>query len=134
MARLRSYRTQVGRRGAFLLFLALLDVLYGYSLIATPPSAVHLDLILSLAAWGWVWLSAGCLLAAGAFVRRDRIFFAIASMLKTAWAGAWAVVWIKDPIPRAWVSVAIWAAFAAIVLVVSTWPEVFPLKPGSHND
>lgn len=116
---------RVGRRGAFLLFLALLDVLYGYSLLVTPPQGPGLHLVLSLDVWGWCWVATGIALLLGAFVKRDRVFFALAAFIKSAWAGAWVSVWVADDFyPRAWVSVLIWAAFAAAVLVVASWPEV----------
>lgn len=119
-------RKRIGRRGVFLLFLGLLDILYGWSMLVTPLTpGIALHLVLPIEAWGWVWIGTGIFLIPGAFMRADRFFFAAASFLKAAWAGAWVSVWWQDPlIPRAWVSVAIWAAFAGVVLVVSTWPEV----------
>lgn len=118
-------RSRVGRRGLFLLFLALLDVLYGWSMLVTPLPGAGLHLILPITAWGWVWIGTGIYLTLGAFIRRDRSFFGAAAFLKAAWAGAWVSVWLSDPlIPRAWVSVTIWAAFAGVVLVVASWPEV----------
>jgi hypothetical protein len=116
----------VGRRGAFLLFLALVDLLYGYSQLTTPTSIVE---VFSSTTWGWIWIGIGVVLTAGAFVHRDRAAFGLAAFIKAAWAGMWVDVWISDAhVPRAWVSVVIWGAFAGVVLVVSTWPEVHPAQ------
>lgn len=127
---------RVGRRGLFLLFLALLDLLYGYSLLAAPISGggdgEPLLLVLPGVAWGWCWLGTGAALAVGAFTRRDRLYFALASFLMAAWAGAWAAAWLShndDASSRSWATVVIWGAFAGVVLVISTWPEVKPLSP-----
>lgn len=124
----------VGRRGAFLSFLSLLDVLYGYSILTVPTSPPRLHLLIPYWSWGYVWLAAGIVLFPGIWVRRDRFFYAVAAFMKAAWAGAWVDVWVNDSsVARAWVSVLIWAAFAALVLVVSTWPEVLPLKDAERG-
>lgn len=116
---------RIGRRGAFLLFLTLLDVLYGVSILQVPGALSRLHLVLSATGWGWWWIGTGVICCPAAFVRRDRLAFSLAAFLKAAWAGAWVDVWISDDfVPRAWVSVVIWLAFAMIVLVVSSWPEV----------
>lgn len=127
--KLKAVRERIGRRGAFLLFLALLDILYGWSMLVTPIPGPDLHLILPLDAWGWIWIGTGIYLIPGALIKRDRSFFALAAFLKAGWAGAWVSVWLSDPfIPRAWVSVVIWAAFAGVVLVVASWPEVQIVK------
>jgi len=116
---------RIGHRGSFLLFLALLDVLYGYSLWVTPPFQQIYNLSLSWTAWGAIWVSAGVILLIGAFVRDDRVPFAVASSIKAAWAAVWFKIWVLTPhvLPRAWVSVVIWLSFSALVGVISTWPE-----------
>jgi hypothetical protein len=124
---------RIGRRGLFLLFLALLDILYGWSLLASPPLALGLPLhlILPQMSWAWLWISTGLFLVPGAFLKADRLFFALAAFLKAAWAGAWVDVWLSDAFfPRAWVSVVIWGAFAGVVVVIATWPEVRTIKGG----
>lgn len=125
----RFTRTKIGRRGAFLLFLALVDILYGYSMMVAGSPAIKLDLILDSTAWGWWWIATGIACLAGALLDRDRLFYGLAAFTKAAWAMTWVNVWIQDPaVPRAWVSVAIWGGFSGIVLVISTWPEVVFIK------
>ena len=116
---------RVGRRGAFLAFLALLDFAYGYSLYLVPASQRAYDLLLPWQAWGVVWLAVGAVCAGGMVLRTgaDRLAFSLAAALKTCWAAVFVRVWLLDHLPRGWVSVVIWLAFAAVVLLVSSWPE-----------
>jgi len=112
-----------GHRGAFLLFLALLDGLYGYSLFIEPGPTVSIDLWFPVPVWAIIWLVTGLILLTGVFAIHDRIHYALAATVKAAWAAAWLNIWIFGTVPRAWISVVIWAAFAATVVVVSSWPE-----------
>ena len=125
-------RHRIGRRGAFLLFLAILDAAVGYSLLTAPPAeiaAVHL--VLPPAFWAWAWLAVGAVCAVSAFLARDRAGFALAAGLKAAWAGVTARAWLIYHIPQGWVGVIFWLAFAITVLLISGWPEAPPppLKP-----
>lgn len=117
---------RVGRRGAFLAFLALLDLAYGWSLLETTPAQQRaLDLLLPWQAWAVIWLIVGAVCAAGTLLRTgaDRLAFSLAAALMTCWALVFVRVWLYDHLPRGWVSVVIWLAFAAVVLLVSSWPE-----------
>ena len=121
----RKVVRRVGRRGAFLAFLAVLDVAYGWSLYVVSPAHRVYDLLLPWQAWGIIWLSVGAVCAIGAVLRTgaDRVAFALAAALKTFWGLVFVRVWLYDHVPRGWVSVVIWLAFAAVVLLVSSWPE-----------
>lgn len=114
---------RIGHRGSFLLFLALLDFAYGYSLIAAPPQERVFDLLLPWAVWGWIWVGTGAVLFAGSLVIRDRIAYSLAALLKVVWAGVFAEVWLVQNLPRGFVSVVVWAAFALTVILISGWPE-----------
>ena len=119
-------RYRIGRRGSVLLFFFVLDVLFGYSFLAEPASfANKADLLLSYYAWGWIWIGVGIICLISAPMKSDRVAYACASAIKTAWALASGYAWIKDGIPRLWVSVVIWLAFAGLVLIISSWPESF---------
>jgi hypothetical protein len=114
---------RAGHRGAFLGFLTLLDCLYGYSLVSTPPvQFTGYYLLLPIHTLGWIWLGAGIFLSTGIFLRTDRLHFATASVVFVAWAGLFVNLWWQG-LSRAWVSVVLWAAFAGIILIVSSWPE-----------
>lgn len=117
---------RLGHRGAFLLFLAILDFLYGYSIITEPvPGLGSYDTFLPVPAWGWIWVGVGVICLLRAPFARDRVAYASAAGLKVAWAGLFAHLWLIQDFPRGWVSVVIWLCFAATVLIISSWPEPY---------
>jgi hypothetical protein len=130
--RLRGHATalgrRTGRRGAFLLFLAILDFSYGYALLTTSIAALRAspDLLLPMHTWGLIWIAAGAVCLSGVMARHDWPQFAAAATLKAAWAAVYANIWINQHSANAWVSVVVWMAFALTVLVVASWPE--PVK------
>ena len=127
---LRGLAARAGHRGAFLSFLALLDLAVAYSLwVTTPAQRRTLDLFLPWPWWAAVWAATGLACAAGIFARRDRAAFTAAAATKAAWAGVMADTWLAQGVPRGWVPVVIWAAFALTVLLVSSWPEPPPRVP-----
>jgi hypothetical protein len=126
----------VGHRGAFLAFLALLDLLYGYSLLVTDtPSRIY-DLLLPWPSWGIIWLTVGAFIATGIPMRNDRFQFGAAIAIKAIWGALFVRVWLIDRAERGWVSVVIWMSFALAVLVVAGWPEPWlpSPPPGSSDD
>jgi hypothetical protein len=124
-ARAASLARRLGRRGAFLCFLAVLDFSYGYALLSLSVPALRAspDLLLPVHAWGWIWVAAGAVCLSGAPLRRDWPQYAVAVALKAAWAAVYADVWIVQHSVNSWVSVVVWASFALTVLVVASWPE-----------
>lgn len=126
---LSTPRRVIGHRGTALLFFALLDLIYGTSMLLAPaetlatPAYVFLAQILPIPVWAGVWLAVGLLCLMQAFMRLDRLAFACASGLKVGWGLVHLVGWIAVDLPRAYVSAAIWLAFAGFVQVISTWPE-----------
>lgn len=120
-------RQVIGHRGAFLLFLFVLDVLFGYSIYITDLHEPKLYPILPEQGWAILWMFVGIVCFFSAFLGgyRDRIAFGLSAFLKTAWALRYAWLWYLG-VPFSWVAVSVWLAFAAIVLVISSWPE--PVK------
>ena len=120
---------RIGRRGASLLFLALLDLVYAVSLLALPaetrntPGFVFLVQLLPLGVWGAIWAGVGVLCLAQAFMRVDRSAFAAASSLKVAWGVVYLAGWAIGAIPRGYVSAAVWLAFAGFIQVIAGWRE-----------
>jgi hypothetical protein len=114
---------RAGRRGAFLAFLTILDVAYGYALFATAAPQRALDLFLPWQAWGIIWMATGAVCSTGILLRRDRFQFTAAAALKASWGFLYADIWLVQHAPRGWVSVAVWLAFAATVLIIAGWPE-----------
>jgi hypothetical protein len=125
--RLRGHAARLGRmlghRGAFLLFLAVLDISYGYSLEATAAPQRLWDLFLPWEWWGGIWIAVGAVCAASAFLPADRVAFGAAAALKTGWAAVMADVWLFQDVPRGWVSAVVFGCFALAILDVSSWPD-----------
>lgn len=118
---------QVGRRGVFLLFVALLAAALALSM--TNPSqvqAVTLGRVIPPVAWSIVWAAAAVLCLIQAFTRRDQVAFAVISCVVTVWASMYLVGWLTGVADRGWLAATIYYALAVVALVISTWPE--PLR------
>ena len=125
-------RCHVGFRGAFLLFLGLLDVIYGWSMFTEGGATglVHqITLFLPWQAWGILWIVVGASLLFGAFRWKDKQYFAVATSIKFLWAAFWFSAWYFDGVPRGWVSTIVWATFGMLVFIVSYWPEPRGVTP-----
>lgn len=120
---------RIGRRGSVLLFLTLLDWLYGLSLarpdigVRQSPSVRYIADIAPLCAWATLWLAVGVVCLVGAFSRRDQWAFAVAEALKVLWGVTLTLGWAFGGLDRGWVAGVIWMAFAGLVAVVASWPE-----------
>lgn len=140
--RYRSLLLRIGRRGASLLFLALLDFAIAASLYPVPdgliqtPLYMEISKIAPLPVWAVVWFIVGLACLFYAFKIQDRIAFSLAAAIKALWATIYVVAWIDVQPPRAWVGASVFFAFGAWVLIISTWPEVLPIhhiEPESHD-
>jgi nitrate reductase NapE component len=120
---------QIGRRGAFLLFLSVLDFIFAYGLAfptarsAGNPTTMFLASILPLWAWGLAWALVGLSCLVFAFRRKDRIGYAAAMSLKAFWAVLFLIGWLFAGVERGYLSTAIWGAFGFIVWLISGWQE-----------
>lgn len=131
---------RVGRRGSFLLFLALLDVTNAFAL-ATPdkqassmPAYVFLASILPLWCWAIPWAGVGLLCLFYAFRKNDAVAYGVAMFLKVFWALVFLLGWIFVHVDRGYLSTTVWGAFAAVLLLIATWPEPDDISYGEHND
>ena len=125
MRHLDALRHRVGRRGACLLFFALLDAIYAASLTSAPASDTYqfLDSLMPLTWWAGVWACVGGMCVIQAFQHTDRVAFAAASALKVVWGLAQLIGWAFGDIPRGYVAATIWLALAAFVQVIAGWQE-----------
>ncbi len=119
---------RVGRRGASLLFFALLDFVYAFSLLAPTGEVARsstftfLEHIAPLWFFGIMWAAAGVFCAVNAFRRVDWSGFVAAISIKVIW-GLLYVGAAFAGLPRAYVGAAIWLCLAGWVAIISSWPE-----------
>lgn len=115
--------TRVGRRGAALLFFALLDLVYACALLtaARPLTTFYawMDEILPLAAWAACWAAVGVVCLVFAFVRRDTTAFMAAVAIKVGWGLPALLGWIHGDVPLGYLSAVIWLGFAAFVYLIA---------------
>lgn len=129
--------SRIGRRGAALLFFALLDVIYCYALLTAARPLVSfyefLDSTLPLTVWAIVWGGVGLICLTYAFRTYDTVGFMFAVALKVAW-GLFALLgWLAGEIDRGYVSAVIWLGFAAFVhLIAGGVPPATP-RPVSRR-
>lgn len=120
---------RIGRRGAFLAFLALLDVIYSYALLyptpraASNPTYVFLAAVMPLWAWGLLWGAVGAICLLYALKKHDGPGYAAAMFLKVLWALMFLLGWLFADVERGYLSTAIWGAFAAVLAIIASWPE-----------
>lgn len=125
----------IGRRGCSMLFLALLDLVYGWSICAAPAETRveagyrYITSLLPADAWAAAWVIVGLICLTCAFRAQDRAGFAAASALKAGWGLVFLCGWFHG-VPRGYASAAVWLAAAAWLLIISTWPEAPPRRPG----
>jgi hypothetical protein len=93
-SRRRVFAGHPGRRGSFLVFMGIGKVCWGVGLIVEPPATDGLRLLTRMAplhCWAWVWILAGTITFASAWVRfgRDGWGFVAASVPPALWAFAY---------------------------------------------
>ena len=131
MVTLRRVGLHVGHRGVFLALFGIVYLLLGYSYIGvhiTPQVRHALRIALQVAplpvyAWGWVTTGAISVLCGLFCPGRKAVGFAAAILMPAIWSLVYTDAWLEGGIPRAWVSVAVFAALAAAVAVVAGMPD-----------
>jgi hypothetical protein len=133
--RIRTVRvlkqSKLGFRGAFLLGLAMIDVIYGLTLLLpsteTRAGSAYAwrSEFLPTEAWGALWILVGVFLSTQAWARRDRAAYAVAVAVKLLWAVIAIMSWVLGPVPAsgAWGLGSIFLAFAWLTFVASLWSE-----------
>lgn len=112
---------QIGRRGAFLAFLALLDGAYAYGTWITPATP-HYSMILTPHQWAACWAVVAAACTVGVFMRRDRVPYSLAAAIKVCWSAVFFRLWLES-YPYALINAVFWLVFALIVFMVSSWPD-----------
>lgn len=127
----RRVARQVGHRGAVLFLFGIIALLYGVSLITTPPvpnpPGLRLLLgVMGLHGWGATLTAAGVIAILCSPLRQGRDWpgFAALVLVWLPWSLSFFVSWWPDGSnPRGWVSAVVFVAFAGIPAVCATWEE-----------
>jgi hypothetical protein len=126
---LRRLVRRIGRRGAALMFFAVLDLLYGWWLLDPLESTVRaagyrwLASVLPLSAWGLIWLLVGVLCLVGTVVHEDSMAWVAAMAIKVMWGTLWILGWWLADVPRGWAQAGFWLPLAALVALLAGWAE-----------
>lgn len=122
-------KARLGRRGTFLLLLAVIDVAYGYSLIgpsaeaSTSSAVIWRQHFAPTLVWGGGWLLVGAILIVSAFMQHDAFGYATAIGWKILWSLMALLSWAFGDVDRGWVLAVIFGVFGGMVAVVSGWSE-----------
>ncbi|MDX3507379.1 hypothetical protein PV755_00320 [Streptomyces caniscabiei] len=113
----------------FLLILGVGKTCWGISFLVDPPTAQGLELLTrlcSLRDWAWLWIAAGIVTGASAFLRvgRDLYGFVAALVPPTVWAIAYAAAVVSGDYSRG-LYVAIWylTSHVGVIMWAATVPE-----------
>lgn len=123
----------LGRRGAILLSYGVVWAIVGYGQITSPaPDLRGLRLLLqmmSLDAWGWIWVVSGLVAIVSAWLPQGRDWpgFLALPLMVLPWMVSYFLAWVLGDFPRGWVATVVWGAIAAPVLVAAGWAE--PARP-----
>lgn len=136
----RRIARRVGHRGALLILLGMIAMLYGVSLITTPPvpNPPGLRLLLGLMGlhgWGVTLAAAGVIAIACSPLKQPRDWpgFTALVFVWLPWSLSFFVSWWpQGDNPRGWVSCLVFAAFAAVPAVGANWDEP-PPDPGTRR-
>lgn len=133
---------RIGRRGACLLSLGVIQIVTGWTMIDSPPLAFHALTLFRLVpplTLGLLWLIPGAISLAYAFVRRtdnDSWGFVAAYLMPFIWGMAYVLSWfpLHDlPAGMGLRAAVIYWGYAALVQVISGWSEE-PSMEGAPSD
>ncbi|MEV6633868.1 hypothetical protein AB0M54_24265 [Actinoplanes sp. NPDC051470] len=131
---MRRLRQRVGRRGAALLFFALLDLVYCFALLNPPQPLTATYVWMTTLTPLWVcalcWGAVGMLCLVSAFLEQDTPAFVGAVALKIGWGLFTLFGWMADAVDRGYVSAVIWLAFAAFVYLIAGGIPAAPPRRG----
>lgn len=134
----RRLRKQLGRRGTYLLIIGLGKICWGASFIVDPPGTQGLQLLTrwcSIQHWAWLWILAGLITTASAFLKvgRDGWGFVAALVPPAVWAIAYLSAVIGGEYSRgAWVAAWYLTSHVGVILWASTVPE-YDVPPAPHK-
>ncbi|MFJ8208082.1 hypothetical protein [Streptomyces sp. NPDC096033] len=125
----RRLRKRLGRRGHFLVIIGGGKTSWGAGMIVDPPSTPGLSILTSAAplhCWAWLWIVAGAVTMASAFVQvgRDGIGFIAALVPPAVWALAYATAALDGEFSRG-IFVAVWylTSHVGVIMWAAATPE-----------
>ncbi|MFJ2000245.1 hypothetical protein [Streptomyces chartreusis] len=126
---------RLGRRGPFLVFMGVGKVCWGVGMVVEPPPTRGLGLLTQFAplhCWAWVWIFAGLVTFASAWLRftQDRWGFVIASVPPTLWAFTYGWAWVVGDYARGmWVFVWYMTSHCGVIWCASRVPPERDRRP-----
>lgn len=120
---------RIGRRGAFLLFLSMVELTYAVSLLFptddSRQTVTFRYIVEVLPPWVWavLWGGSGIVCLVFAFRKWDAPGYMAAMFLMTFWALIFLLGWMFAGVERGYLSAAIWGAFGAVTWLIGGWPE-----------
>jgi hypothetical protein len=128
-----------GKRAQFLMVHAVLYACLGFSYVTIEPTERStramafswLPGYLPISVVGWIWIIAAAVALFTAIEshppRSDRVGFMALTAVPIVWSLMFLISWVSalfaDHDSTAWVSAAIYAGYATIVILVSSWPN-----------
>lgn len=129
LGRAARVRAMLGRRGAFLLILGVGKTCWGVGMLVDPPPTQGLRLLTTMCDirhWAWLWIIAGIITTASAFLKigRDWFGFLAALIPPTVWAAAYTFAVFNGDYSRGGF-VAVWylTSHVGVILWASAVPE-----------
>jgi hypothetical protein len=125
---------RIGRRGAMLVVLSVIDIVYGLAMFLTDlvfyaepqwwPASIYSMFGLSVGIWGVVWMVVGAFLLTGIPKHiPDSIHFGAAVALWVWWAFAAMVYYFTTFSPGTWGPAAVYAGFSLLILIAAGWED-----------
>ncbi len=124
-------RSRLGFRGAILLCLTVIDVIYGLTLVM-PSEETRAGSAYAWRAefmptecWGALWITVGVFLVTQAWTVTKRAGYAVAIAIKLVWMVVCVGSWALGPVPasQAFALGGLVGGFALIAFVCSLWSE-----------
>lgn len=119
----------IGRRGVFLVFLALVAGSANVSLLdptqwpaLTKTFRVMHEVPPNMWAAAWGVMGVFCLIGAVA-KQIEEWAFGVAALMLVLWSLIYLQAWHDATLARPWTGFVLYSAFAGLVLVISGWPE-----------
>ncbi len=115
-----------------MLFVGLLSLVLATSLATigpqqiASPGYVMLTSLAPLQVWAVTWAISAIVCWIQAFMRQDRVAFALATAMWWFYGLAYLIGTFSGVNPRGWVLGGVWIAFGGWINLIATWPEASP--------